>query len=84
MATLTANPTAHPAPFDALDAAIDSESWDWPSENLPGIAEGVVIALKANQSPDSIRRRVIRLTQRPELALRVEQAARHVDRVGAT
>lgn len=65
-------------PFEELDAAIDAESWDWLSENLPQIAGGVVVALKRNQSPGDIRRRVLVRTQRPELGFRVEQAARHL------
>lgn len=65
-------------PFDELDAAVDADSWDWLSENHPRLATGVITALKCNQSPADIKRRMIVRTQRHELALRCEQAARHL------
>jgi len=50
--------------FPDLDAAIDAEAWQWLQEAAPG----------------DIRQRFMRLTQRPALALRLEQAARHLRR----
>lgn len=68
-------------PFDILRESLDAESWDWLSETLPGVAEGVSVAVVSKQSPGDIRRFVAGQTGRLELALRCEQAARHLQRM---
>ena len=52
--------------FPDLDAAID--------------AEAVALEVKRGHTPGDIRQRFMRLTQRQPLALRLEQAARHLQR----
>lgn len=72
-------------PFDRLAAALDEESWDWLSENNPGVANGVSDAVDGGIEASDVRRFVMRQTMRFELALRCEQAARYLiqRRVGA-
>lgn len=66
--------------FPDLDAAIDAESWQWLQEAAPAYADAVALEVKRGHQPSDIRQRVMRLTQRPALALRLEQAARHLQR----
>lgn len=66
--------------FPDLDAAIDAESWQWLQESAPAYADAVALEVKRGHQPSDIRQRVMRLTQRPALALRLEQAARHLQR----
>ena len=65
-------------PFGILRESLDAESWDWLTETLPGVAEGVSVAVASKQSPGDIRRFVAGTTGRIELALRCEQAARYL------
>ncbi len=69
--------------FPALDAAIDAESWAWLQEAAPVYADAVAAEVKRGHKPGDIRQRFMRLTQRPALALRLEQAARHLQREAA-
>lgn len=64
--------------FPDLDAAIDAESWLWLQENAPFYADAVALEVKRGHSPTAIYQRAMRLTQRQPLALRLEQAARHL------
>ena len=66
--------------FPDLDAAIDAEAWQWLQETAPVYADAVTAEVKRGHAPADIRQRFMRLTQRPALALRLEQAARHVQR----
>jgi len=66
--------------FPSLDAAIDAESWTWLQEASPLYADAVAAEVKRGHTPSDIRQRFMRLTQRPALALRLEQAARHLRR----
>ena len=66
--------------FPDLDAAIDAEAWQWLQEAAPVYADAVTAEVKRGREPGDIRRRFMRLTQRPALALRLEQAARHLRR----
>lgn len=66
--------------FPSLDAAIDAESWQWLQEAAPVYADAVAAEVKRGHKPGDIRQRAMRLTQRPALALRLEQAARHLQR----
>jgi hypothetical protein len=64
--------------FPDLDAAIAAESWQWLQENAPAYADALPAEIKRGHSPADIRQRVMRQTQRPALALRLEQAAWHL------
>ena len=66
--------------YPDLDAAIDAESWQWLQEAAPVYADAVAAEVKRGHAPGDIRQRFMRLTQRPALALRLEQAARHLRR----
>ena len=66
--------------FPDLDAAIDAEAWQWLQETAPVYADAITAEVKPGAWPRDIRQRFMRLTQRPALALRLEQAARHLQR----
>ncbi len=66
--------------FPDLDAAIDAEAWQWLQETAPVYADAVALEVQRGHTPDDIRQRFMRLTQRQPLALRLEQAARHLRR----
>lgn len=67
--------------YPDLDAAIDAESWAWLLDNAPAYADAVAAEVRRGHKPADIRQRFMRQTQRPALALRLEQAARHLERV---
>jgi hypothetical protein len=60
----------------AIGQALDSISWDWVSDNHPLLAEAIQTEMGRGANPDQVRRFVMQQTQRLELALRCEQAAR--------
>jgi len=64
----------------ALKAALNAQSWQWLQEAAPVYADAVTAEVKRGHAPGDIRQRFMRLTQRPALALRLEQAARHLRR----
>lgn len=66
--------------FPDLDAAIDEEAWEWLQDNAPKYADALKAEVARGHKPDDIRQRFMRLTQREKLALRLEQAARHLQR----
>ena len=66
--------------YPDLDAAIDAESWQWLQDAAPVYADAITAEVKRGHAPGDIRQRFMRLTQRPALALRLEQAARHLRR----
>jgi hypothetical protein len=61
-----------------IDDAIDAESWEWLQDNAPELATAVYKEVQAGANPDEIQRHIMRRTQRPALALRCEQSARHL------
>lgn len=62
----------------AIAAAVDNESWEWLYDNLPELAEGVKTEVGRGATPEQVRVFVLHRTERRELALRCEQAARHL------
>ena len=66
--------------YPDLDAAIDAEAWQWLQETAPVYADAITAEVKRGHTAADIRQRFMRLTQRPALALRLEQAARHLQR----
>lgn len=66
--------------FPDLDAQIDREAWEYLQDNAAGYADAVAAEVRRGHTPGDIRQRFMRLTQRPALALRLEQAARHLQR----
>ena len=66
--------------FPDLDAAIDAEAWQWLKDAAPVYADAVALEVQRGHTPDDIRQRFMRLTQRQPLALRLDQAARHLRR----
>lgn len=61
-----------------LGDALDEVSWQWVSDKHPCLADAIEEAVGAGIEPERVRRFVMRRTQRRELALRCEQAARHL------
>jgi len=64
-----------------LAAAIDAESWQWLDDNAPLYATAVQNEINAGKTPQQIRHYVMKQTQRQGIAMRCEQAARHLQRV---
>ena len=62
----------------AIGEALDEISWDWLEELYPGLAEAIEGEMGRGASPAEVKRFVMGRTYRTELALRCEQAARHV------
>ena len=79
---MSKNKDAHPT--DLLDAAIDAESYQWLEVSAPGLATAVSVAIEQGMTPREIRFYVGRKVgpDRQSLALRCEQAARHMERMG--
>jgi len=64
------------ARFDALDAALDAASWEWLEQTHPGVAQALIQEMQRGADPEGVKLHVLRRTSRPELALRLQQAAR--------
>lgn len=62
--------------LQAIGDALDEISWEWLSDNYPRLAEAIKTEAERGATPDQVRRYVMQQTQRLELALRCEQAAR--------
>jgi len=58
--------------------ALDKESYRWLVYTHPELAEALVLELGTGETPDSMYRLVLGQTQRPEIAKRIEMAARHL------
>lgn len=67
-----------PVPMPRLQAALDSESYEWLAANSPIILEAVEREVANKRTPEQIRLFVLRHTSRIEIALRCEQVARHI------
>lgn len=61
-----------------LGEALDEIDWQWLSDTHPRLAEALETEIELGADPDQVRRFVMQRTQRKELALRCEQAARHL------
>lgn len=68
-------------PAYAIDAPLDALSYDWLLANAPELLRAVEVDVAQGVHPHAIRQRVIERTGRVELALRCEQAARHITAV---
>lgn len=60
----------------AVTRALDEISYQWLSDMHPELATAIDLAIDNGRSPLEIRRHVMGLTARMELALRCEQYAR--------
>lgn len=61
-----------------LQAAYNSQSWEWLQTEAPTIADALAAVVKAGATPDDVRRFTMRYTGRAGMAARVEQAAAHL------
>lgn len=61
-----------------LQVALDAESYEWMAANNPDILRAIEREVRAGHEPRSIRQFVLVQTSRWEIALRCEQAARHI------
>jgi hypothetical protein len=59
-----------------LGAAMDNESLEWLSDNRPDLADALEAEIIDGATPEMVRRFIMGTYQRPEIALRLEQAAR--------
>lgn len=66
----------------AIGRALDYISWQWLSDNHPELAEAIEVEVGRGATALDVRRFVVRYTDRFELALRCEQAARWIERQG--
>jgi len=62
--------------LSAIDRALDQLSYTWLSDNHPPLVEAIEVEVDRGATPRQIRSHVLRRTERRELALRCEQAAR--------
>jgi len=60
----------------AIGSALDEISWYWIGDNYPRLADALRHEIDHGAQPEQVRRYVMQQTQRAELALRCEQAAR--------
>ncbi len=65
-------------PMEVLDKALDAISYDWLMSQHPQLAEAIEAEVNRGATPDQIKRAVMLRTQRVELALRCQQAARYL------
>lgn len=65
-----------------LEAAVAEESWHWLRDNAPIYADALQREVTTGATPDDIQYRIMQITQRPALALRLKQAAEYL-RLGA-
>lgn len=63
-----------------IEAAIDAESADWLEEANRALYDAIVAGVRRGATPVQIRRFVMYRCGREALALRCEQAARHLVR----
>lgn len=61
-----------------LERALDSESYDFMSQNYPDVLQALEREVAAGHRPREIRTFVLLQTGRMEIALRCEQVARHI------
>lgn len=61
-----------------LGAELDKESYQWLAANHSDILAAVEVEVAAGAKPADLRFFVLRQTGRPEIAQRVEAAARHI------
>lgn len=71
-------PAVRASSFDRLTVALDEESYDWMELNFPNILDAIEHAVKAGADATAVRRQVLHQTQRPLMASRCEQVARHL------
>lgn len=64
-----------------LGEVIDEESYEWMMDNRPETAIALRDVVEGGATAAEIRSYVMRQTERKELALRCEQAARHITRM---
>ncbi len=64
-----------------LDQAINEESWQWLDDNAPIYAKAVQKEVANGRTPEQIRYYFMKRTQREAMAMRCEQAARHLQAV---
>ncbi len=73
--------TSKPVKMPALQAALDKQSFEWLASNAPEILEALEIEVSHGVKPDDVHLYVRGEYERPELAQRLRQAARHMQRV---
>lgn len=63
-------------PFSALDQALDEVSYEWMLDTHPQLVGAIHQEVARGAQPAQIRRQVMTMTNRPDLARRCEQVAR--------
>lgn len=67
--------------FKPLTEALDKNSYEWLAGHDPDILSGIEAAIDSGVKPVDIKRHVLMQTNRLELAMRCEQAARYTVRL---
>lgn len=65
-----------PKDLAGIGKALNEISFAWLSDNRPTLADAIEVAVGRGATPVEIRRFILARTERRELALRCEQAAR--------
>lgn len=65
-----------------IGQALDEIGLQWLEEQHPTLTDAIERAVGRGVPPERIKRFVLARVERPELALRCEQAARHIARGG--
>lgn len=76
----TGNDMAITRELPHLDAAIDHQSFQWLRDESTELLAAIEKEITGGVTPDQIKRHIMQRTQRPAIALRCEQAARHIAR----
>jgi len=71
-----------PVKMPTLQAALDKESYEWLATNAPDILDALEVEVASGKTPEQIYLFVIGQYGREELAQRLRQAARNMQRVG--
>lgn len=61
-----------------LAQALNRQSYEWLFEELPDLAHALELTIKHGVTADEVRHFVMRHTQRPALAMRLQQAAEYL------
>lgn len=70
--------------LSGVSEVLDLRSYEWLGDEDPELLREIEAATLAGARPSEIRRHVLAETSRRAIALRCQQAARHVQRAGAS
>lgn len=68
----------HYVSMQPLGEVLCEMSWNWIQDNEPELAQALREVVESGARAEDVRSYVMRITERRELALRCEQAAKHL------